>query len=589
MPKIKVLPEALASQIAAGEVVERPASVVKELVENALDAEARSVFVLIEKSGKDRIRVADDGTGMSAEDARLAIERHATSKLDRASDLSQIVTLGFRGEALPSVASVSHFTLQTRDEDTPVGREIVVEGGRLVREREIALPRGTIIEVRRLFYNVPARRKFLRSEVTEAAHIASLMSNLAASFPGVHFRLEHGARTVLDTPSVTGRRERLYQLEGSWVESAVAVHESVGYLEIEGWLAPPAEDRGTSQRLRLFVNGRPVKDRTLTHAVGEAYRQVSSRSGTPLAYVFVWSPPEKVDVNVHPAKTEVRFVDQRFVHHGVFSVLRNALGAEGRAPDLAVSPGAWGAAELPAPSRQRAGEPVSAYASYPLPDRGEGDGRAMAEALLGSAPEAATPAFTEFATSPPAILGQFRDSFIVAADGEGVWLVDQHAAHERILYEELVDRSSDARPEQQMLLTPLHVELAPAERVTMEEEVSRFTFFGFDIEPFGTGSYVIRAVPAALSDLDPVKLVKATLSEREQDCSSTTLLEARGRIAARLACHAAIKVHHLLAPEKMRYILERLWRARQPTVCPHGRPTTLRLGLEQIEKRFGRV
>ena len=582
MPKIKVLSEALASQIAAGEVVERPASVVKELVENSLDAESLSVFVLIEKSGKDRIRVADDGIGMSAEDARLAIERHATSKLDNASDLSRIVTLGFRGEAVPSIASVSHFHLQTRDEESPAGYEIVVEGGRVVREGEAGLPRGTIIDVRRLFFNVPARRKFLRSEVTEASHIASLMSNLAASFPEVHFRLEHGNRTVLDTPAVSDRKERLYQIEGSWIESAITVEESVGQLGIEGWLAPPADDRGTSQRLRLFVNGRPVKDRTLTHAVMEAYRQVSSRTGTPLAYVFLQLPPDKVDVNVHPAKTEVRFVDQRFVHQAVFSVLRNTLGAEGRAPEIAVSAGARTASLHVGEAHRN----YTASKGYPSEQQ---NGLELAEALFRPAEGAETPAFTEFATAPPAILGQFRSSFIIASDDKGVWLVDQHAAHERVLYEELVERQSSQPAEQQILLTPLHVELTPAERVTMEEEISRFTAFGFDVEPFGSGSYVVRAVPAALAGYDPVKLIKRTLSEQEQECPTSTIGEAQGRIAARLACHAAIKVNMPLTPEKMRYILERLWQTNQPTVCPHGRPTTLRLGLEQIEKRFGRT
>jgi DNA mismatch repair protein MutL len=582
MPRIKVLSEALASQIAAGEVVERPASVVKELVENSLDAEARSIFVLIEKSGKDRIRVADDGIGMSAEDARLAIERHATSKLDNASDLSRILTLGFRGEAVPSIASVSHFHLQTRDEGSSAGYEIVVEGGKITREGELGLPRGTIVEVRRLFFNVPARRKFLRAEVTEASHIASLMSNLAASFPNVHFRLEHGKRMVLNTPAVSSRKERLYQIEGSWIEGAIAAEESVGQLRIQGWLAPPADDRGTSQRLRLFVNDRPVKDRTLTHAVMEAYRQVSSKTGTPLAYVFLELPPEKVDVNVHPAKTEVRFVDQRFVHQAVFSVLRNTLGAEGRAPEIAV------ATEAPA-SPFRVGESVRGYASEPGRVLEQQSGIEMAEALFRPAEEAATPVFTDFATTPPAILGQFRESFIIASDDKGVWLIDQHAAHERVLYEELVERQSSQPAEQQILLTPLHVELTPAERVTMEEEHSRFLTFGFDIEPFGTGSYMIRAVPAVLSGYDPVKLIKQTLSEQEQECPTSTLGEARGRIAARLACHAAIKINMKMAPEKMRYILERLWQANQPTVCPHGRPTTLRIGLEQIEKRFGRI
>jgi DNA mismatch repair protein MutL len=585
----------LASQIAAGEVVERPASVVKELVENALDAEARSISVLIEKSGKDRIRVVDDGIGMDGEDARLALERHATSKLSSASDLSRISTLGFRGEALPSIASVSHFTLLTRDESSAAGYELVVEGGKLLREAEVGLPRGTIVDVRRLFFNLPARRKFLRSEVTEATHIASLMSNLAAAFPEVHFRLEHGKRTIIETPSVGSRRERLFQIEGSWLESAIPVEESVGRLVLQGWLAVPADARGTSSRLHLFVNGRPVRDKTLSHAVLEAYRQVSSKPGTPLVYLFLELPPEKVDVNVHPAKTEVRFVDQRFVHQAVFSVLRNTISAEGRAPELTVGDeasqenltvGEHSASYTESAIRERLGESlVNAVSS----DRVVGRGREIAEALLGPSTEPETPAFAEFAVEPPVVLGQFRDSFIIAADENGVWLVDQHAAHERILYEELVERQGSQSATQQLLLTPIHLELSPSERITMEDELPRFVAFGFDIEPFGIGSYVIRGVPAVVSGLDVENLVRSALSEREQECPVSSIAEAQGRIAARLACHAAIKIHHPLATEKMRFILKSLWKTKQPTVCPHGRPTTLRVGLTQIEKRFGRI
>ena len=499
MSRIKILSEALANQIAAGEVVERPASVVKELVENSLDAEARSISVLIEKSGKDRIRVADDGIGMSAEDARLAFARHATSKLIDASDLSRITTLGFRGEALPSIASVSHFTLQTRDDSSSSGIELVMEGGKLVRQDELGLPRGTIIDVRRLFFNVPARRKFLRSEVTEASHIAQLLCNLATAFPEVHFRLEHGKRTVLDTPPVRDGKDRLFQIEGSWIEGAIPVAESVGNLIIKGWLSPPAEDRGAGQRLRLFVNNRPVKDRTLTHAVMEAYRQVSSKPGTPRAYIFIELPTDKIDVNVHPAKTEVRFVDQRFVHHAVFSVLKNTLGAQGRAPDLVVQAGVVGEPSVSFGDASPMGRTGFSGGFFKgAADGVEGRGLAIAEALFREPAQVETPEFTEFADAPPALLGQFRDSFIVAADEEGVWLVNQHAAHERVLYEELLERQTDERPPQQILLTPLHLELTPAERVTMEEEISKFASFGFDIESFGSGSFLIRAVPAVI-------------------------------------------------------------------------------------------
>ena len=564
---VRLMPDALANQIAAGEVVERPASVVKELVENSLDAGAQSVFVLIEKSGKDRIRVADDGIGMSPEDARLALERHATSKLYSTEDLTNISTLGFRGEALPSIASVSHFTLQTREASSNAGYELSIESGKLVREGEIGLPPGTIVDVRRLFENVPARRKFLRADVTESTHIAQQMSNLAVCYPDVHFRLEHGKRMVLDAASVSSRRERIYQIEKSWVESAVTLDDHVGSLSVQAWLSPPAESRGASSRLHVYVNGRPVKDRILTHAVMDAYRQVSSKSGTPLAYLFLELPPDKLDVNVHPAKSEVRFVDQQLVHQAVFSSLRNTLTGEGRAPELfASSPSGPSGVREPTPSMS---------------------GTAMAEALFADRTPETTPTFTEFTDTPPTPIGQFRESYILAADDDDVWLVDQHAAHERILYEELVGRGGGS--EQQLLLTPLPLELTPSERVTIEEELDQLLGFGYDIEPFGGDSYVVRGVPASLAGLDTLRLVRAALGEAERDCRSSSVIQAQSRIAARLACHAAIKVNFPLAMEKMQYLVRELWRAKQPTVCPHGRPTTLRIGLEQIERNFGRI
>src|SRR3990172_911531 len=570
MGRIRLMPDALANQIAAGEVVERPASVVKELVENSLDAGSRSIAIAIEGSGKDRIRVADDGIGMSAEDARLALSRHATSKLFDASDLTNISSLGFRGEALPSIASVSRFTLRTREHEADAGHEVAIEGGQLVREAPVGVPPGTIVEVERLFFNVPARRKFLRADVTEASHIAASGASLAAAYPDVGFQLEHGKRSVLEAPSVGTRRERLYQLEKSWVESAVVLEEEIGGLSIEAWLAPPPEARGAASRLHLFVHGRPVKDRILHHAVMEAYRQVSSRSGTPLVYLFLELAPDKVDVNVHPAKAEVRFIDQQFVHKAAFSAIRNALQGQRLTPEVLLVREAY--------------EPKAEEPSMP----GSTDGAALAEALFSSPAPEVTPPLSELAFEPPMPLGQLRASYIIAADGDGVWLIDQHAAHERILYEDLVERGV-SQMGQQLLLTPIPLELTAPERVTLEEELSDLASFGYDIEPFGQGDFLLRAVPASLSGFDPIRLVRSALSERERDCRSSTVREAGSRIAARIACHAAIKVNFELAPEKMRYLVRELWRARQPTVCPHGRPTTLRIGREQIERGFGRI
>jgi DNA mismatch repair protein MutL len=313
-----------------------------------------------------------------------------------------------------------------------------------------------------------------------------------------------------------------------------------------------------------------VKDRILHHAVMEAYRQVSSRSGTPLVYLLLELAPDKVDVNVHPAKAEVRFIDQQFVHKAVFSAIRNALQGQRLAPEVLLVREAY--------------EPPAAEPSMP----GSTDGAALAEALFSSPAPEATPTFSELAFEPPMPLGQLRASYIIAADGQGVWLIDQHAAHERILYEDLVERGV-SQMGQQLLLTPIPLELTAPERVTLEEELSDLASFGYDIEPFGQGDFLLRAVPASLSGFDPIRLVRSALSERERDCRSSTVREAGSRIAARIACHAAIKVNFELAPEKMRYLVRELWRARQPTVCPHGRPTTLRIGREQIERGFGRI
>lgn len=390
-------------------------------------------------------------------------------------------------------------------------------------------------------------------------------------YPDVHFRLEHAKRTLLDVPSVSSKRERLYQIEKSWIESAVTLDDHVGSLALQAWLSPPAKSRGASSRLHVYVNGRPVKDRILTHAVVDAYRQVSSKSGTPLVYLFLELPPDKLDVNVHPSKSEVRFVDQQLVHQAVFSSVRNALSADGRAPEVFVS-------------SSTLTSPVSSAVREPLPAM---SGTAMAEALFAERAPETTPTFSEFADTPPTPIGQFRESYILAADDDDVWLVDQHAAHERILYEELVGRSEGG--EQQLLLTPLPLELTPSERVTMEEELDQLLAFGYDIEPFGGDSFVVRGVPASLAGLDTLRLVRAALGEAERDCRSSSVIEAQSRIAARLACHAAIKVNFPLAMEKMQYLVRELWRASQSTVCPHGRPTTLRIGLEQIERNFGRI
>ncbi len=570
MTRIRLMSEAVANQIAAGEVVERPASVVKELVENSLDAGATSVFVRIDSSAKDHIRVADNGIGMAPQEVPMALQRHATSKLFSVEDLSNILTLGFRGEALPSIASVSHFTLRTREVTADSGYEVVFEAGQLIKEGPVGLPVGTVVDVQRLFANVPARRKFLRTDTTESSHVLAQVTRMAVCYPDVHFRLERGKRTVLDASSVSSVRDRIFQIEKSWVESAISLNDRVGSLGIQAWLAPPAEARGRSSRFHFYVNGRYIKDRILSHALMEAYRQVSSKSGHPRGYLFLEIPPDKVDVNVHPAKSEVRFVDQKLLHEAVFSAVRNALQTESKSVSVLVSNNVDVQENfLDVDDR-----------SVPVTER-----QILSSPLKESPRKTST--FVEFAHKPPTPIGQFRNSYILAADDSNVWLVDQHAAHERILYEGFIERGDTW--EQQLLLSPLTLELTPSELVTMEQELLHFENFGYDIESFGGDSYIVRAVPASLSGQDTRSLLRSALGEPERECRSSPLTDAHNRIAARLACHAAIKVNFPLAMEKMHYLLKMLWSSRVPSVCPHGRPTTLRVGLEQIEKKFGRI
>ena len=429
MARIHRLPAPVANRIAAGEVVERPAAVVRELVENSIDAGASRISVAVRRAGKTGIRVSDDGIGMSPEDARLALERHATSKIESVDDLAAIGSLGFRGEALPSIASVSRFRLQTRTPEADAGWEIRVEGGESPSERPAGMAPGTVVEVRDLFFNTPARRKFLRTEPTETAHIVAAVRNLALAWPQLRFDLASGERRLLGLEPAEDAASRLGQLEPRWSRDAIPLTAEAGELAVRAFLSPPMAARGASSRLLLFVNGRPIRDRRLFHAVTEAYRRVSSLSGTPRAYVFLEAPPELVDVNVHPAKAEVRFADLNEAYRAVFGSVRAGLEGSPRRVDL----GAGGAA--------RAREPAPSYRA------GAGaDGRAVGELLYGletGHPENA-PGYLDFGDTAPTALGQFRRTYILAEERAELLLIDQHAADERVIFNRLMERSRRA-------------------------------------------------------------------------------------------------------------------------------------------------
>jgi DNA mismatch repair protein MutL len=591
MARIHRLPPDLANQIAAGEVVERPASVVKELVENALDAGARRITTAVEFGGKKLIRVEDDGDGMDPEDARLAIERHATSKIARADDLGAIRTLGFRGEALPSIASVSHFTLRTRARGAQSGTEIKVNAGAVASVREVGAPEGTCIEVADLFYNLPARRKFLKSDAAETSQVSRLATQLALGYPEAGFTLTSGSRTLLQCPPAANLRERFFQLFGDRPD-LVDVKKEAGGLAIEGFVAALGDQGPVRGAQNVFVNRRIVKDRTIAHAISEAYSVATIKERSPEVHLFLRIAPERVDVNVHPTKAEVRFLEQSLVHEVLRRALGEALG-QGRAPEFQFAP----VQSLPLEPRPMTIPGVLAGASvanrwsaeaYPrMPDAesktgNEDGGFPISDAGSGISDE-------RLEIRPMIPLGQFRDTFIIAIDDEGVAIIDQHVAHERVLFEQVMERLTSGQLESQRLLTPILLELSPGQRHALAEHSATLERFGMEIEDFGGASLRLSAVPAVLEPRDCEAAIRALAEDLEGLDRGTRVEDALRRIAATMACHAAVKANYPLTLEKMRYILEELRRTAYSSVCPHGRPVVLRLSRREIEKNFQRI
>jgi len=600
MAKIHRLAPDLANQIAAGEVVERPASVVKELVENAIDAGATRISIAVDTGGKRLIRVEDDGEGMDAEDARLAIERHATSKIRRADDLGAIRTLGFRGEALPSIASVSHFTLRTRARGEQSGTEIKVDAGTIVSIREVGAPEGTSIEIADLFYNLPARRKFLKSDTAETTQISRLATQLALGYPELGFSLTSNGRSLLQCPPAATLSGRFFQLFGDRGD-LMEVRKDAGGLKIEGYVAALGDQGPTRGAQNVFVNRRIVKDRTIAHAIIEAYSVATIKERSPEVHLFLTIAPDRVDVNVHPTKAEVRFLEQSLVHE----VLRRALGdvlGQGRAPEVqfrleggvdrpgipttmaipGVLSGAavanrWSHEQLPGGSR-----PVP-VASYPSPVHG------FQPPASGDRDPGAQPPASGADIRPMIPLGQFRDTFIIAVDDEGVAIIDQHVAHERVLFEQISERLTSGRLQSQRLLAPILLDLSPAQRHALTQHAATLEKFGMEVEEFGGDSVRLSAVPAMLDPAECEATIRALADDLEGLATGTRAEEALRRIAATMACHAAVKANYPLTLEKMRYILEELRRTAYSSVCPHGRPVVLRLTRREIEKNFQRI
>ena len=605
MSRIHRLPPELANQIAAGEVVERPASVIKELVENAVDAGARRITITVEFGGKKSISVEDDGEGMSAEDAELAVERHATSKIRSASDLAAIATLGFRGEALPSIASVSRFRLRTRLRGELAGTELRIDAGRLASKREVGAPEGTLVEVAELFFNLPARRKFLKADTAEAAQVSRLVTQLALGYPETGFVLKSGARVLIEAPPAGSLEERFYQIYGDRPD-LVPVSKQAAGITVTGFVAALGEQGPARGPQHVFVNQRIVRDRTISHAIQAAYSVATIKERSPEVHLFITVPADRVDVNVHPTKAEVRFLDQGLVHEILRRAILDALGATG-APELVLAPATFaagppqlGALPLGFGPGSTATVPVATFAAAHPPEtqpHGDDIWRAAAAASAAPAPwpidpRAATQAGREAVATlirPLTPLGQFRNTFIIAIDEEGLAIIDQHVAHERILFEQMSERLTSRTLESQRLLTPIVLDVSAGEHQTLMAHAGALAKFGFDLEDFGGASLRVAAAPALLDWNRCEEALRAVAADLDGLAPSAGVEDVLRKMAATMACHAAVKANDLLTREKMQYLLDELRRTSHSSVCPHGRPVVLRLTRREIERNFERI
>ena len=597
MGKIQKLPPDLADQIAAGEVVERPASVIKELVENAIDAGARRIVITVEQGGKRLIRVEDDGEGMDGADAALAVERHATSKLRTSDDLGRIATLGFRGEALPAVASVSHFTLRTRPREVTAGVEVTVDGGAPASVRDVGAPVGTSVEVRDLFYNLPARRKFLKSDSAELAQVTRIVTQMALCYATVGFSLLAPGRRPLEYPPVGSLSDRVFQVYGHRTD-LVSVERQTGGVSIHGMVAALASTGLPRGPQHVFVNRRMVRDKTIAHAIGDAYSAASIKERSPEVHLFIEVPLDAVDVNVHPTKAEVRFRDQSFVHQSVRMAVADALG-DPAMPALSVGQGAAAAPDLllPLPTDYPTVFPSRWSATGRTEASGSGFGF-VSERLTQDAGGAANVSELSQWTAPQAgaraqgvlmPLGQFRDTFIVAVDEEGIVIIDQHVAHERVLFERITERLTAGAMESQRLLEPMLVEVAAEGHQALLAHAEDLARLGFEVEDFGADAIRVAACPALLSREESRAALRELAEDLEQLDRGSAVVDAVKRMAATMACHAAVKANYPLTQEKMLHILDGVRRTAYSTVCPHGRPVMLRLSGTELERRFERI
>jgi DNA mismatch repair protein MutL len=568
MGKIKVLQPEIISKIAAGEVVERPASVVKELVENALDAGSTEIKVEVQAGGRKLIRVTDDGEGMTPEDAYLALQRYSTSKIEREEDLFAIRTFGFRGEALSSIAAVSKMRIVTRKDAELPGVELRIEGGAFKGSVEVGCPRGTLVEVRDLFFNIPARLKFLKTQGTELGHIGEGMAKIALANDRTHFQIFHNGKLLANYPTREDFSSRLAEALGKEAGEKMHFFQTRNEeIEISGYAGEPGLHRANARGIYLFVNRRPVRDRLLTHAVLEAYRNLTPKDQYPVGILFVQLPPSAVDVNVHPSKWEVKFVNSEMVHRSVILSIRGALEKapwlkEGQAPfkELREASGVYHPAEL--------------GPSYPLKHHEFLD-------LEGR------PKNWEPDTRSP-FLGQIDKTYLLFDSSDGLTLIDQHAAHERILFERLTEDFSRGSIHKQSLLFPDTIELPLKEAKIMEEHLSELERLGFEVEPSGDRTFWIKSVPEILAAREPVQTLKEMIGEISSWGKDADLQRSFDPLLQKLACRGAVQASQTMNREEATALLADLQNCTLPSHCPHGRPTLLKITLSDLEKMFGR-
>lgn len=571
MNTIRILPENVASQIAAGEVIDRPASVVRELIDNSIDAGAERISIRIEKGGKGLIKVNDSGAGMSRDDLLLCVERHATSKIETAADLFSVKSFGFRGEALPSIASVSRTEIISRPRDQLAGHRLKVEGGKLISIKEAGAPEGTIVEVRNLFYNIPARRKFMRAVKTETDHIIDVLSRIALSFPGIAFKLEDAGKTIMNLPASDQHMHRLSALMGGKVAgSMIEVRERNHALSIRAYLAPPDLSRTRGDRLFVYVNHRNIRDRLVTKAILEGYGQRLMKGQYPQAVIFIETDPSMVDVNVHPTKQEVRFHESRDVFRSIVSTVEKALG-QNLNPYPSLQPRDE-ENDFQNQGVRFTSEPAWNYSRTVQSQTGPPKSEALTQPLFKEMPQ---------------VIGQLGNTYILCQVRGGLLMVDQHAAHERIVYETLKNGVNNSRIEAQTLLMPYRLELTTKEKRIALKRRSQLDRFGIELDHFGGNTFLLRSVPAILKNVQWDSFFSEFITELEDDeLEEGVFLD---KVLTVMACHGAIRAGQSMNHHEINHLLSQLQETEIPTNCPHGRPIFKHFTYYEIEKMFKRV